>query len=72
MCLETVAMAGVAVSAIGLGLGLYIHHEDKMDKKKGKEKEQAEYSIGRNVAGLSPYLQFFQSIRNLEIFARHR
>lgn len=52
MCLETVATAGVAVSAIGLGLGLYIHHEDKMDKK------EKEYSIGRNVANTtSPALK---------------
>ena len=52
MCFETVALAGVAVSAVGLGLGSYIHYKDKMDKKREKERQQAEYSIRRKVAGL--------------------
>ena len=52
MCLETVTIAGVVVSALGLGLGWYIHHEGKMNKKREKEKQEAEYSIGRNLAGI--------------------
>jgi uncharacterized protein HemX len=52
MCLETVAMVGVVVSAIGLGLGWYMHHQNRLDKKKEEQKQRAEYSIGRNVAGL--------------------
>ena len=50
MCMEIVAMAGVVVSAIGIGLGWYTHHQ--VDKKKEKEKQEAEYSIERNLAGL--------------------
>jgi uncharacterized protein HemX len=52
MCMETLAMAGVALSAIGIGLGWYSHHQNRMDKKKEKKKQEAEYSIGRNDAGL--------------------
>jgi hypothetical protein len=52
MFTETLAVAGVVVSAIGIGLAWYKHHLDKGDRKKEKEKQEADYSIGQNVAGL--------------------
>jgi hypothetical protein len=41
MFTEILAMAGVAVSAIGIGLTWYIQYQDKADRKKEKEEYSA-------------------------------
>jgi hypothetical protein len=48
--MEIVLIAGVVVSGVGAGLGWFIHHQNRVDKKKEKEKQEADRSIGVNVA----------------------